>query len=125
MGVGPVPRVAVVVFLLRGKMVLLGKRCSSVVQSTFAFPDGHLEFESFENFAAREVKEETGLDIDKIEFLTVTNNPFHYVIIFVRAFLRDSRQVPQNLEPDNCHDWDWYEWNNLPKPIFCPWKRWC
>ncbi|PON87941.1 Dihydroneopterin triphosphate diphosphatase [Trema orientale] len=87
--------------------------------------------ESFENCAAREVKEETGLDIDKIEFLTVTNNvfleeskPSHYVIIFVRAFLRDSQQVPQNLEPDKCDDWDWYEWNNLPKPLFCHWKRW-
>ncbi|PON87940.1 NUDIX hydrolase domain-like, partial [Trema orientale] len=46
-GVGPVPRVAVVVFLLRGKTVLLGKRRSSIVQSTFAFPGGHLEFGHF------------------------------------------------------------------------------
>jgi 8-oxo-dGTP diphosphatase len=41
---GAVPRVAVVVFLLRGKAILLGRRRSSVGDSTFALPGGHLEF---------------------------------------------------------------------------------
>jgi len=40
----PVPRVAVVVFLLKGKAVLLGRRRSSVGDTTFALPGGHLEF---------------------------------------------------------------------------------
>lgn len=40
----PVPRVAVVVFLLRGKDLLLGRRRSSIGDSTFALPGGHLEF---------------------------------------------------------------------------------
>ncbi|CAL0303391.1 unnamed protein product [Lupinus luteus] len=45
----PVPRVAVVVFLLKGRSVFLGRRLSSVGHSTFALPGGHLEFgESFE-----------------------------------------------------------------------------
>lgn len=39
------PRVAVVVFLLRGKTVLLGRRRSTGVgDSKFALPSGHLEF---------------------------------------------------------------------------------
>ena len=38
------PRVAVVVFLLKGKAILLGRRRSSVGDSTFALPGGHLEF---------------------------------------------------------------------------------
>ncbi|EXB65566.1 Nudix hydrolase 1 [Morus notabilis] len=127
----PVPRVGVAVFLLRGKTVLLGKRRSSIGDSTFALPGGHLEFgESFENCAAREVKEETGLVIEKMEVLTVTNNvfleepkPSHYVVIFIRAVLRDSDQVPQNLEPNKCDGWDWYDWNNLPKPLFWPLEK--
>ncbi|XP_059648629.1 nudix hydrolase 1-like [Cornus florida] len=126
----PVPKVGVAVFLLEGRTVLLGRRRSStsIGHNTFGLPGGHLEFgESFEECAAREVKEETGLDIEKIEFLTVTNNvfseepkPVHIVIIFMRAVLPDPHQFPQNIEPDKCDGWDWYEWNsdNLPKPLF-------
>lgn len=149
----PVPRVAVVVFLLKGNAVLLGRRLSSNGYSTFALPGGHLEFgqsisqsfvyniiswfwprdspisgESFEECAAREVKEETGLDIDRIEFLTVTNNVFpanqsHYVTILMRAVSADPHQLPQNLEPHKCSGWDWYEWNNLPEPLFGPLEK--
>ncbi|KAH7516605.1 hypothetical protein FEM48_Zijuj10G0152800 [Ziziphus jujuba var. spinosa] len=125
----PTPKVGVAVFLIRGKTVLLGRRRSTGVGDTkFSLPSGHLEFgESFEECAVRELKEETGLDIEKIEFLTVTNNvfldevkPSHYVAIFVRAFLRDPHQEPENLEPTKCDGWDWYEWDNLPKPLFWP-----
>lgn len=159
----PAPRVGVVVFLLKGRSVLLGCRRSSVGNSTFALPGGHLEFghslslllsfalsrllfvfqenlnfffsvsdsgESFEECAIREVKEETGLAIEKTEFLTVTNNvfleepkPSHYVTIFMRAVPADAEEKPQNLEPNKCDGWDWYEWGNLPKPLFWPLEK--
>ncbi|KAH7569891.1 hypothetical protein JRO89_XS05G0014500 [Xanthoceras sorbifolium] len=83
--------------------------------------------ESFEECGARELKEETGLDIEKIEYLTVTNvvfkespKPSHYVTIFLRAALADPLQDFQNLEPDKCYGWGWYDWDNLPKPLFWP-----
>ncbi|ONI31270.1 hypothetical protein PRUPE_1G303000 [Prunus persica] len=124
----PVPRVAVVVCLIKGKTVLLGRRRSSLGDSTFSLPGGHLEFgESFEECAAREVKEEAGLEIKNIEMMTVRNNvfldeakPCQYVGIFVRAVLADDDQVPQNVEPNFCDGWDWYEWDALPKPLFWP-----
>ncbi|XP_061989259.1 geranyl diphosphate phosphohydrolase-like [Rosa rugosa] len=124
-------KVAVVVCLLRGQNVLLGRRRSSLGDSTFSLPSGHLEFgESFEECAARELKEETGLDIGKIELLTVTNNlfldeakPSQYVAIFMRAVLADPRQEPQNIEPEFCYGWGWYEWDNLPKPLFWPLEK--
>ncbi|XP_031477498.1 nudix hydrolase 1 [Nymphaea colorata] len=125
-----VPRVAVAVFVVRdGEQVLLGRRLSSIGDSSFALPGGHLEFgESWEECAAREVKEETGLDIHRVEFLKVTNNvlrdevrPAHYVTILMRAVLVDEAQsTPQNLEPEKCEGWDWYKWSDLPKPLFGP-----
>lgn len=38
------PKVVVVVCLLRGKTVLLGRRRSSLGDFTFSLPGGHLEF---------------------------------------------------------------------------------
>ncbi|KAL2904952.1 Nudix hydrolase 1 [Bienertia sinuspersici] len=40
------PKVAVVVFIVKGKEVLLGRRRSAVGRSTFALPGGNLEFAS-------------------------------------------------------------------------------
>ncbi|PIA63456.1 hypothetical protein AQUCO_00201062v1 [Aquilegia coerulea] len=124
----PVPKVGVVVMVMKEKKILLGKRHTSNSNSTYGLPGGHLEFgESFEECAAREVKEETGLDIEKMEFVMVTNNlflddpnPSHYIAIILRAVLADPSQEPQNLETTKCEGWDWYDWNNLPKPIFRP-----
>ncbi|PRQ40452.1 putative hydrolase [Rosa chinensis] len=126
---GKVPKVVVVVCLLRGNKVLLGRRRSSLGDS-MSLPGGHLEFgESFDECATREVKEETGLDIDKLQCLTVTNNlfldkakPYHYVVISIRAVLADHQQ-PQNIEPDFCDGCGWYEWNILPKPLFSPLEK--
>ncbi|XP_022148636.1 geranyl diphosphate phosphohydrolase-like [Momordica charantia] len=124
----PPPTVGVAVFLFKGKSVLMGRRRVPHGDSTFAVPGGHLEFgESFEECAARELKEETGLDIEKIEFITATNNlfldnpsPSHYVVIFMRATLADPDQIARNLEPEKCDGWDWYEWDRLPQPLFSP-----
>ncbi|XP_045823468.1 nudix hydrolase 1 isoform X1 [Trifolium pratense] len=132
----PAPRVAVVVFLLKDRSILLGRRrSSSVGDATFALPGGNLEFgESFEECAAREVKEETGLDLGqnyKIEYLTVTNNVFldqpkkcHYVTIFMRVVLDpQDEQLVLNLEPEKCDGWDWFNWENLPQPLFWPLQK--
>ncbi|VFQ77849.1 unnamed protein product [Cuscuta campestris] len=123
----PRPKVGVAVFLLNGNKVLLGRRLSPVGYNTFALPGGHLEFgESFEECGAREVREETGLDSDKVEFLTAINNVMvpervHVVCVLLRATIPPGQNtVPQNLEPDKCGGWDWYDWDNLPNPLFGP-----
>ena len=70
------------------------------------------------------MKEETGLHIQNIEFLTATSNvvsdALHIVAIMMRAVLADPDQIPQNLEPEKCEGWDWYDWNDLPRPLFGP-----
>ncbi|KAD4983006.1 hypothetical protein R6Q59_002659 [Mikania micrantha] len=121
-----VPENGVAVFIIKENKILLGRRRSlAIAAHTYCLPGGHLEFgESFEECAAREVKEETGLDIKNIEFLTATNNllsdSVHLVIIYMRAHLLDPDQTPQNVEPDKCEGWDWYDLNDLPEPTFEP-----
>ncbi|KAI3744280.1 hypothetical protein L1987_57357 [Smallanthus sonchifolius] len=122
----PALEIGVSVFILKDNKILFGRRRSlSVAANLYGLPGGHLEFgESYEECATREVKEETGLDIKNIEWLTKTNKFYHdethLEVIYMRAYLSDPDQTPQNVEPDKCEGWEWYDLNNLPEPMFGP-----
>jgi len=106
--------------------VLLMKRKGSNGSGTWAFPGGKLEkFESFEECAIREIKEETDLDIYNIKIDKSTNDIFveddlHYVTIFVTC---DYNGDPKIMEPEKCTDMDWFSWDNLPSPLFLPFQN--
>lgn len=118
------PRVGVGVFVLRNGLVLLGLRRGAHGAGTWALPGGHLEFgESIEHCAAREIHEETGLEIDVTARGPYTNDVFedagkHYVTVFVLA--RAPRGDPERREPDKCTEWRWCRWSDLPAPLFPP-----
>lgn len=76
------------------------------------------------------MKEETGLDIDKLEFLTVTNNlffdkakPHQYVVISMRAVLANPHEEPQNMEPDFVMAGDGMSGTISPIHSFGPWRK--
>jgi len=115
------PRVGVGVMVMKGGKVLLGERKGSHGEGEFAFPGGHLEYlESFEDCARREIKEETGIEIQNIKFLFLANvtkyAPKHYAHIGLTADYKSGE--PEVLEPRKCESWDWYDFNKLPSPIF-------
>jgi 8-oxo-dGTP diphosphatase len=116
-----VPRVGIGVIVLRDGKVLLGKRKGAHGAGEYASPGGHLEhLESFAACAAREVREETGIEIGPIRFLRVLNitqyAPRHYIDI---AFAADwVSGEPEVREPDRVESWGWYDLAHLPAPLF-------
>ncbi|KAL4809579.1 NUDIX hydrolase domain-like protein [Aspergillus unguis] len=113
-------RVGVGVFVLNHEnKFILGQRIGSHGAGTWALPGGHLEFnESFEECSVREVLEETGLDIEDVQFLTATNDVMpqdgkHYVTVFVGARVKDNGKVPEIMEPNKCLEWRWVSWEEL------------
>ncbi len=118
------PKVGIGVFVIKDKKILMGQRINSHGEGTWQLPGGHLEFfETFNDCAKREVKEETGLNITDVTFATVTNDMFqkenkHYITIFVKS--KNSEGVAKVMEPNKCSKWEWFDWNNLPEPLFLP-----
>jgi 8-oxo-dGTP diphosphatase len=108
--------------------ILLGQRLNSHGAYSWAPPGGHLEFgESLEDCAIREVKEETGLIINNLKLIGITNDIFreenkHYVSLFFRA-LYPYKQFIKNNEPNKVISWEWFQIQNLPDSIFLPLKN--
>ena len=88
---------------------------------------GHLEFgESFEETARREVEEETTLKIKNIRFGAVTNDYFadedkHYVTIWMISEYESGTEYI--TEPNKCIGLAWHTFDDLPSPLFLPWKK--
>jgi 8-oxo-dGTP diphosphatase len=118
------------VMLLRNKQILLGKRhedpikASSLLkgEGTWTMPGGKLDFgESFEEGARREVAEETGLQLNKMEVICVNNDiveTAHFVTIGFLA--TDFSGEVKVMEPDEITEWQWFDLDNLPSPLYFP-----
>lgn len=115
------PRVGIGVIIRKEGKILLGKRKGSHGAGEYASPGGHLEHsESMAGCCAREVREETGIEIKDIRFLRVMNvleyAPRHYVdLTFVAEWVSGE---PEVREPDKVERWDWYDLDALPSPLF-------
>jgi 8-oxo-dGTP diphosphatase len=101
-----------------------GPSCSHGA-NLLALPGGHLEmFETFEDCARREVREEMGIELDptSLQLVHISNDIFrqenkHYVTIAMMAKLSpctsEMNQRPLNCEPDKCLGWESYSWDEL------------
>lgn len=119
-------RVGVGVIIRRGNKFLVGKRLGNHGKGTWCFPGGHLEYhETFEQCARREALEEAGISIKNIKFGTATNDIFesgkHYITIYMVSDY--SRGKVRVMELNKMVEWDWFEWNKLPKPLFLSMKN--
>lgn len=102
--------------------LLLGERIGSHGAATFATPGGHLEYgEEWNECGAREVKEETNLDlVTPLSHVYTTNALFpeshkHYVTLFLKGAVSASSAPLQTCEPHKCKGWEWITLADLRK----------
>jgi 8-oxo-dGTP diphosphatase len=115
-----------------GKM-LLGKRHSDPKKAdsllhgegTWTFPGGKLDFhEKLHEGARREVKEETDLEVRKLDVMSVTNDMAHDNHFVTIGFLcRDFTGHPKILEPDEITEWKWFPVGKPPENMFLPTRK--
>lgn len=119
------PRVGCGVIIQNDKgQVLLGLRRSSHGAGEWCLPGGHLEKgETFSAMVKREVKEETGLEVDSFEFVSLSeelrylkSHGKHYVGLGFRAKYKGGE--PRLMEPEKFGEWRWFSLNDLPKNLF-------
>ena len=117
------PQVGTAIIITKDDKVLLMKRKGPHGQGAWSTPGGHLDFgETLEGCAAREAKEEVGVDVVDIRFRAVTNDIFettgrHYVTIWLEGKTGDEPFVAAEKEVAEI---GWFVWDALPQPLFLP-----
>jgi 8-oxo-dGTP diphosphatase len=118
------------VILFKDGKVLLGHRHEDPVKAdsalngagTWTLPGGKLDFgESFEAGAAREVMEETGIEVKKVKVFCVNNDMVptaHFVTLGMQAL--EWAGEPKVMEPDEITQWEWFNLDHLPSPMYPP-----
>lgn len=118
------PQVGISSLVLKQKRVLLGKRKGSHGAATWATPGGYLQYgESVETCATRELLEETGLVATTLccgPYISNLLSTHHCITLFV--FVPNFTGTLSCLEPNKCEGWHWFDWNDLPQPLFPPLK---
>jgi len=120
----PEPKVGVAIIITKDDQVLLMKRKGVHGKGTWTTPGGHLDFgETPEQCAAREAKEEVGLDVVDIRFRAFTNDVFesggqHYISIWMEG--ESILGEPIIAAEDEVEKIGWYAWDALPSPLFLP-----
>lgn len=118
------PYLGVGVLVWRGEQLLLGRRITEDGEPCWQFPGGHKESgESVIACASREVREETGLTITALNQVAITDRAFsvgykHYITLFVSSDYESGEAVV--MEPDKCDCWRWFDYRELPRPLFEP-----
>ena len=88
-------------------------------------PGGKVEFmETLEDAAIREVKEETDLNVEQIEFICISDDmtdTAHYVTVGFVA--KEYNGEVKSMEPDTILRWKWFNLDDLPNNLYEPSRK--
>ncbi|MEE9406055.1 MAG: NUDIX domain-containing protein [Candidatus Aenigmarchaeota archaeon] len=123
-------RAGIGIMVMKDRKVLLGRRHSDPEKADsllhgegqWTLPGGKLDFgDTIPGGAAREVKEETNIDVKELEAFCVTNERVHDAhFVTVGLIAREFEGEPKVMEPDEIVEWKWFSLDELPSPIFLP-----
>ena len=118
------PRIGVGAIVTHRDKVLFGKRIIAGGDFVWQLPGGWIELgESPEQTARREVLEETGLGLNELRLVGLTNNNFsdqkHSISLYFEAECSDPGKI-NNREPGRCEQWIWMDWQELQNNLYLP-----
>lgn len=107
---------------------MLHQRKGSLGKNYWGSGGGHLELgESLKDGALRELAEEAGeqVIVDNVQFIGVMNftemQPKHYVDVSFSAEWVSGE--PTNSAPRETTEWQWFDLDELPSPLFPPLEK--
>ena len=104
--------------IVKNKKILLIKRKNNPFKGSWAFPGGYVDFnETVEQACRREVKEETNMNVIKLDLLGVYSSPKRDArqVISI-AFITKATGKPR--AGDDAADARWFPLNRLPRLVF-------
>ncbi len=126
-------RVGVGVIIRDGTKILLGKRAIDKLEEgfevqpnnlveTWALPGGKLEVgETLSDCAKREILEEVGVVIKDPKLVVINDATEKTGFFMTIGFVSENfTGEPKTLEPNKIGDWQWFDLNDLPTPLFGP-----
>ncbi len=122
-------KIGIGVMLLDDDKILLGHRATNKKDTggiyetdCWTLPGGKQEYdETFFEGAKREVKEETNLDIDKLELFGAADDiqpDRHYITIHI--IVREFSGKLKVMEPESEDEWRWFSLDKLPDNLYSP-----
>jgi len=116
------PASAVVILILDGDRVLLGKRKGTIGAGKWGTPSGYIEYEEdFLTTAVREVKEETGLDIEVLSIINVESAFISPEVHVFSVYLLANVIGGELVAGDDLEAVDWFPLSGpLPEMAFQP-----
>lgn len=119
--------------VVKNRQVLLGLRSTNPEtadsdlkgEGTWTMPGGKIRFgESFEQAAARELTEETGLVGKSFQVICVSNDQIPNVhFITIGLYCDDFTGEVMIMEPDEITEWRWFDFDKLPQNLFMPSRK--